>query len=127
MRRLRMLPLPLAPSFGACMKTVVERITEAVRQETKCLQAGQGMDDFISRKLLGQIELQRMSSVLAGAYAADCVPALQELRGGLVENLRLLSCRRDASRHVVALIVGGVAAAGDEGTYSAFLKAPRRQ
>jgi hypothetical protein len=109
------------------MKTVVERITEAVRQEAECLQTGRGMEVFISRKLLGQIELQRMSPVLPGADATDCIHTLQELRAGLVENLRLLFCRRDASRHVVELIVGAVAAAGNEGTYSAFLKAPRRQ
>lgn len=118
---------------GAAMLSLVEgaieRLEEAVEQETAALQNRTGMDlrEFNDRKSQGLLELTRaMRHIEGGAPEPALVHRLARLRTKLEINSAALKMHLDAVREVSAVMADAMREAESDGTYSRSIRAGNR-
>ena len=116
---------PRAPvSFDAFLRAV-ERLEQAVDQETAALQQRKAADlrDFNHRKSHGLLELTRAMRGLDGRAGNDAVAArLGTLRTKLEKNRSILETHLRAVHEVAGIMSGAIREAESDGTYTAALR-----
>lgn len=119
---------------GAVMLSLVEgaieRLEEAVEQETAALQNRTGLDlrEFNDRKSQGLLELTRaMRHIEGGAPEPALVHRLAGLRTKLEINSAALKMHLDAVREVSTVMADAMREAESDGTYSRSIRAGNRK
>ena len=111
------------------VESAIERLEEAVEQETVALQTRAGADlrEFNDRKSQGLLELTRaMRHVEGTAPDPSLVTRLSSLRTKLEINSAALKMHLDAVREVSAVMADAMREAESDGTYSRSIRAANR-
>lgn len=112
------------------VESAIERLEEAVEQETAALQTRAGIDlkEFNNRKSQGLLELTRAMRHIEGATPEpELVTRLARLRSKLEINSAALKMHLDAVREVSAVMADAMREAESDGTYSRSIRAGIRQ
>jgi hypothetical protein len=117
-------PARASASFDAFLRAV-ERIEQAVDQETAALQQRKAADlrDFNHRKSHGLLELTRAMRGLDGRAGNGAVAArLGTLRTKLEKNRSILETHLQAVHEIAGIMSGAIREAESDGTYTAALR-----
>ncbi len=112
------------------VESAIERLEEAVEQETAALQTRAGIDlkEFNDRKSQGLLELTRAMRHIEGAVPEpELVTRLARLRSKLETNSAALKMHLEAVREVSAVMADAMREAESDGTYSRSIRAGIRQ
>ena len=111
------------------VESAIERLEEAVEQETAALQTRAGVDlrEFNDRKSQGLLELTRAMRHIEGmAPEPALVTRLTRLRTKLELNSAALKMHLDAVREVSAVMADAMRDAESDGTYSRSIRTGSR-
>jgi hypothetical protein len=111
------------------IESTIQRLEEAVEQETAALhsRAGADLKEFNDRKSQGLLELTRaMRHIEGAAPEAGLVTSLARLRTKLDVNSAALKLHLDAVREVSAVMADAMRSAESDGTYSRSIRAGTR-
>ena len=111
------------------VESAIERLEEAVEQETAALQTRAGIDlkEFNDRKSQGLLELTRAMRHIEGtAPEPALVTRLARLRSKLDRNSVALRMHLDAMREISAVMADAMRDAESDGTYSSSMSGNRR-
>lgn len=111
------------------VESAIERLEEAVEQETAALNMRAGVDlrEFNDRKSQGLLELTRAMRHIEGtAPEPALVTRLARLRSKLDRNSVALKMHLDAVREISAVMADAMRDAESDGTYSSSMSGNRR-
>lgn len=114
------------PTTPGSLERAIERLEEAVDEETAALRTRAAIDlkDFNNRKSQGLLELNRALRGLDGAARDKAVPArLADLRAKLEVNRAVLETHLAAVREVATVLADAIRDAESDGTYSPSIRA----
>jgi hypothetical protein len=133
-RRADIPPATMARPLGAApppalhnLLAVVQRLEEAVEQETAALEARAAVDlnDFNNRKSQGLLDLNRALRQLGEAARDPAVTTrLAALRARLARNQAVLKMHLDAVREVATIVADAIRESESDGTYSQSIRSP---
>lgn len=112
------------------VESAIERLEEAVEQETAALNTRAGVDlrEFNDRKSQGLLELTRAMRHIEGAAPEPVlVTRLARLRSKLDLNSTALKMHLDAVREISAVMADAMRDAESDGTYSRSMPAGNRR
>ena len=112
------------------VESAIERLEEAVDQETAALRARVSFDlkEFNDRKSMGLLELTRAMRQIEGTPPDQALTArLVGLRDKLDVNSAVLKLHLDAVREVSATMAEAIRDADSDGTYSRPMRVDRAQ
>jgi hypothetical protein len=110
-----------ASAMLGLVESAIERLEEAVEQETAALQSRTTLDlkEFNDRKSRGLLELTRAMRLIDGmAPDARLITRLASLRTKLDTNSAVLRLHLDAVREISSAMTEAMRAADSDGTYS---------
>lgn len=111
------------------IESTIERLEEAVEQETAALhsRAGGDLKEFNDRKSQGLLELTRVMRHIEGAAPeAALMSSLARLRTKLEINSAALKLHLEAVREISAVMADAMRSAESDGTYSRSIRAGNR-
>lgn len=113
-------PKASAPTTLPAFSAALDRLEEALAEETRALRARQpvDLDELNRRKSRSLLELTRLSRALPSPPDGKLRARLQALAGKLAENRDVLALHLGAVREIADLLVNALGEAESDGTYA---------